>query len=256
MFSLVLCVEAYANMKLWPNSDQLPDFMPPCSLLPRWSGSGTFKFDLDEYIAQRAAAEGVDPGTEVRRFGDHIEGMDEGTKPSATSENAMNASLAMSLKDVMSMGALDELAQENEDKDAVDGIVHAAVLMKRGGGGAFGNLKWKEKYVVTQAIPIHSLWFVCLWHGLTASSFDLSCQPLRYGVLLAVGSGSLLLYFDSSDVSDSNVASRVVPLQDSKLEPEPGKDLGHEQCVQSSTGMPLMESARLAVSRLVMSGAM
>ena len=48
-------------------------------------------------------------------------------------------------------------------------------------------------------------------------------------MLLGAGSGALLLYFDSNDVSDSNIATRVVPLQDSKLEPESGKDLGHEQ---------------------------
>jgi hypothetical protein len=69
-----------------------------------------------------------------------------------------------------------------------------------------------------------------------------SCRLLRYGVLLGAGSGSVLLYFDSSDVSDSNMASRVVPLQDSKLEAEPGQDLGHEQCVRSST--PHLASSR------------
>jgi hypothetical protein len=143
-------------MKLWPNSDQLPDFIPSGSLLPRWSGSGSFTFDLEEYIAQRAAAEGVDPGTEVRRFSDHVEATgDGGTSAAAASENAMNASLAMSLKQVMSMETMDEAEfQANGENEVVDGVLHAAVLMKRGGGGAFGNIKWKQKYVRMQATQI------------------------------------------------------------------------------------------------------
>ena len=61
--------------------------------------------------------------------------------------------------------------------------------------------------------------------------YCLSSWLLRYGVMLGAGSGSLLLYFDNDEVSDSNTASRVVPLQDSKLEVDPHNDLGHEQCV-------------------------
>ena len=49
--------------------------------------------------------------------------------------------------------------------------------------------------------------------------------------MLGAGSGSLLLYFDDDKVSEANTASRVVPLQDSKLEVDPHNDLGHEQCV-------------------------
>ena len=35
-------------MKLWPNADQLPDFLPAESMLPRWGCGGSLKFDLDE----------------------------------------------------------------------------------------------------------------------------------------------------------------------------------------------------------------
>lgn len=37
-------------MKLWPNADQLPDFLPAESMLPRWgcNRGGSLKFDLDE----------------------------------------------------------------------------------------------------------------------------------------------------------------------------------------------------------------
>ena len=36
-------------MKLWPNADQLPDFLPAESMLPRWGcRGGSLKFDLDE----------------------------------------------------------------------------------------------------------------------------------------------------------------------------------------------------------------
>ena len=85
--------EAYNNMKLWPSADALPEYLPQSSMLPRWGGGGTFQFDLDAYIAQRAAAEGVTVSDEVRRFG-----AEEGQ---ASSEDAMNASLSMSLKDAM-----------------------------------------------------------------------------------------------------------------------------------------------------------
>lgn len=136
-------------MKLWPNSDHLSDFIPPDSMLSRWGDGGSFRFDLDAYISQRAAAEGVDPGSEVRRFGDIVvTGTEDGaSSAAAANESAMNASLKMSLKDVMSMTAIDgaETSAGNAT-ESIDGVVHADVLMKRGGGGAFGNLKWKKKY--------------------------------------------------------------------------------------------------------------
>ena len=114
--------EAYNNMKLWPSADALPEYLPQASMLPRWGGGGTFQFDLDAYIAQRAAAEGVTVSDEIRRFG--VE------KGQASAEDAMNASASMSLKDVM----------HGEE------VVRSSALLKRGGGGAFGNLKWKAKH--------------------------------------------------------------------------------------------------------------
>eukprot|EP01046_Picozoa_sp_COSAG06_P058992 COSAG06_NODE_12047_length_1430_cov_1.244929_1_plen_201_part_00 len=200
-------------------------------MLPRWGGGGSFHFDLDEYIAQRAAAEGVEVGSEVRRFGDHASG--EGAAAgSAASEDAMNASLSMSLLEVMS--TVTEESGEGkggggEEGDAAEGVAHAAALMKRGGGGAFGNLKWKKK--CAHALGCHCVWIcpVAVVQGLATSelSWHLWRCCIRYGVLL--GSGSALLYFDSDEVTESNMASRVVPLQDSSLEAQPKEDVGHEQ---------------------------
>ena len=158
--------EAYNNMKLWQNADKLPEFIPASSRLPHWgaageANAGTWQFDLDAYIAQRAKAEGVTVDmNDIARFGTGLSAdtQDEDAGTSANNDDAINASLTVSLDELLASGD----------------VCHSGSLFKRGGGGAFGNTKWKEKF----------------------------------GVLVE----GALFVFDSDEVSTTNMATRLVPL--------------------------------------------
>lgn len=119
--------KAYNSLKLRPNFKHLKEIIDDDSLLKEWGGK--LEFDFDEYIAWRAREEGdeelaANVGAVVpRRF---------------TGKPPRGVTLAS--------------LREGDVEITKQGSIH-----KRGsGGGLFGTLRWKRKYVV---VLDGSLWY-------------------------------------------------------------------------------------------------
>jgi len=147
--------ETYENMLLMPNFAHLPEHIEPSSTLREWGGD--LDFDLEAYVAWRAAEEGLELSQDQlpRRYDSYATPVD-----TAEEENPLAGVASASLKDVASK---------------------MATVSKRGSGvGMFASYKWKDK-------------------------------------LLACTAGCLL-YFASSEVSETNCVDKLIPLQGSYVE--------------------------------------
>lgn len=120
--------ETYDNMKLKPNFNHLPKYLPPASILKAWGGE--LEFDIEAYIQWRAKEEGVvvDP-VAVRTFGDaaSVAGSAKETKEANPMESVTSAALKEQLDDEPTLGKM-------------------GVVQKKGSGvGLFASSKWKKK---------------------------------------------------------------------------------------------------------------
>lgn len=118
-----MSAETRSKVKLLTISELAAE-LGPSATLTRWGGA--VEFDGDAYLSRRAALEGVRLDASVRPF--HSSSV-------ASSNRALKAHLR-------------QLSSTVFDADAV---IFGQWCEKRGGGGLFGSLRWKRKYLmVTQ----------------------------------------------------------------------------------------------------------